>query len=123
MNKLFDIKLQHKPGFTTAPVSQEGRVGELLGSGDGVVKGPTIAGSVHWSIFDIVGEVCETNVTGVITADNGARIQFDTRGFGTVPDKKRPERWNMPAACKFVTDAEEHSWLKKHWPYGWASSI
>ena len=85
----------------------------MLGSGDGVVKGSSIAGTVHWSIFEVVGEVCETNITGVVTADNRARIQFDTRGFGTVPNEKRPERWNMPAARKFVTDAEEYSWLNR----------
>ena len=41
--------LEYKEGKD--PVSNEGKVGEYLGSGEGVVRG-RINGTVHWSLFE-----------------------------------------------------------------------
>jgi Protein of unknown function (DUF3237) len=109
---LFQAALQYLPD--APPVDLGGRPkrsGELLGSGDGVIQGATLQGRVHWSIFEVQGPVCETTMVGVITTDDGATIQWETRGYGVVPDQNQPNQWYMPAVVKFTTASPLYSWL------------
>jgi hypothetical protein len=82
---LFQAALQYLPD--APPVDLGGgpkRSGELLGSGDGIIHGANLRGRVHWSIFEVQGPVCETTMVGVITTDDGATIDWETRGSGHV---------------------------------------
>jgi hypothetical protein len=87
------------------------RSGDLLGSGDRSVQGATLQGRVDWSIFEARGPVCETTIVGVITADDGAQVEFATRGYGVVPDPTQPHLWDMPAVVRFWTESPAHQWL------------
>jgi hypothetical protein len=76
------------------------------------VNGPRLQGRIRWDLYERVGEVrCETNFTGVIEADDGAQIRFDTMGYGMVPDRSNPHRWHMVAAVQFDTTSTKYAWL------------
>lgn len=110
--ELFELKLQYYPDSKPAVSSTKGRIGELLGSGKGTVTGKKINGTARWSIFEIVGNICETNIAGYIQTDDRSRINYETKGFGLVPDKKnKPNDWKMPAVIKFSTKAKKYEWL------------
>lgn len=115
MEKLFDIQLQYKPDMTQV-TSPEGRLGKHLGSGDGTVIGEKLKGGVRWDIYEKGGVVtgekrCQTNITGLIVTDDGSTIQFDSVGFGMVPDSSQPNKWSMAATRNFNTSAETYLWL------------
>ena len=115
MEKLFDVQLQYKPNMTTV-TSAEGRIGKRLGGGNGTINGSKIKGSVRWDIYEKGGVVagenrCQTNITGVMETKNGAQIQFDSTGFGMVPDSSQPNKWSMAAALNFNTSDERYTWL------------
>jgi hypothetical protein len=110
--QLFQAEFHYRPN--TPPVElpqQASRSGDLLGSGDGSVRGAMLQGRVHWSLFEVQGPVCETNLVGVITADDGARVKFETRGYGVVPDPNQPHLWDMPAVVRFWTESPAYHWL------------
>ncbi len=107
---LFEIELHYQEG--KPPVTETGKVGEYLGSGEGTVSGPEVNGAIHWSLFEAQGEqVCESNLVGVITTDEGAEIRFDTMGFFMRPDPSQPHQWVTSAAVSFETQAETYAWL------------
>ena len=109
---LFQAELHARPN--TPPVDLHdaaNRSGELLGSGDGTVWGESLQGRVHWSIYEAQGPVCETNIVGVITTDAGARVEFETRGYGLVPDQSQANKWEMPAVVRFRTKSPAYQWL------------
>ena len=50
--------------------------------------------------------------SGVIETDDGARIQFDARGYGVRgADKSRPHLWCLTAALHFATTDPRYRWL------------
>jgi hypothetical protein len=57
------------------------------------------------------GTICETNIVGIITIDEGAQVAFETRGYGIVPDPTQPHLWAMPAVVKFRTESPTYQWL------------
>ena len=96
LEPLFEIKLEYKE--SAPPVSLEGKVGEYIGSGEGRVEGPQIQGTVHWTLFESVHEVaCQSNLFVIITAEDGAEINFDSMGIFMVPDKEMPHLWATTA--------------------------
>jgi len=110
--QLFDAELHFLP--SAPPVQLHERLntsGDLLGSGDGTVRGSALQGGVHWSIFEVQGPVCETSIVGVITTDDGATVEFATRGYGVVPDPNQPHLWDMPAVVRFWTESPAYQWL------------
>ena len=110
--QLFEADLQFRP--SAPPVQLHGRLntnGDLLGSGDGTVRGSALQGGVHWSIFEVQGPVCETPIVGVITTDDGATVEFATRRYGVVPDPNQPHLWDMPAVVRFWTESPAYQWL------------
>jgi hypothetical protein len=108
------MELQFQQGM--APIaSSEGRAGEHIGSGDGTVTGPKIHGIVHWDLFEEQEEaLCRSNLTGVIETNDGAQIQFDSRGFFIKPDKSNPNKWITSASVHLHTADLRYEWLNTH---------
>src|SRR5260370_25321568 len=72
-HQLFQAEFHYRPNIPPVELhDSSSRSGELLGSGDGIVGGATLQGRVHWSLFEVQGPICETNMVGVITTDNGS---------------------------------------------------
>ena len=110
LKHLFEIRLEYKQ--EKPPVSEAGKVGEYIGSGEGTVDGAEISGSVHWTLFETQSEtICESNLFGIIETEDGAEIKFDTMGFFMRPDKTKPHQWTTSAAVTFVTEDERYTWL------------
>ena len=111
-DRFFQAALHYRPNAVPVELHDHAtRCGELLGSGDGIVRGERLQGRVHWSIFEVQGPICETNIVGVITTDDGAEVAFETRGYGLVPDPTQPSTWDMPAVVKFRTESPAYQWL------------
>jgi hypothetical protein len=70
-----------------------------------------LQGRVHWSIFEVQGPICATTIVGVITTDDGATLEIETRGYGIVPDPDLPHLWDMPAVVRFRTESPAYQWL------------
>lgn len=110
--QLFRAELHHRPSAPPVQPHEHSRgSGELLGSGDGIVRGAALQGQVRWSIFEAEGPICETSIVGVISTDNGATLEFETRGYGVVPDPNQPQVWDMPAVVRFRTESPAYDWL------------
>jgi hypothetical protein len=110
--QLFQAELHYRPSAPPVQLHERSsRSGDLLGSGDGTVWGATLQGRVHWSIFEVQGPICETNIVGVISTDDGATVEIETRGYGLVPDPNLPHLWTMPAVVKFWTERPAYQWL------------
>ncbi len=106
---LFEMNLEYRQD--KAPVSKDSKVGEYIGSGEGVVRG-RINGTVHWSLFEAQSAVfCASNLFGIITTDDGAEIKFDTMGFFRRPDEGS-HIWQNSSGVSFETDDERYQWLK-----------
>ncbi len=111
---LFEVELQFR--WEMAPVtSREARGGEYIGSGEGTVSGPRIHGTVRWDLFEKQEEtLCRSNLTGVIETNDGAQIQFDSRGFFIKPDESNPAKWVTSASVHFITADQRYEWLNTH---------
>lgn len=109
------LSLQYRPDMPPA-ASTEGRSERLLGSGAGRAEGVRLGGDVRRSIFELTDRNrCEVELGGVIQTRDGARIEFDARGFGLVPDPRQPDHWQMNAAVRFNAAADG--------PYRWTNSL
>jgi hypothetical protein len=110
--RTFKAELLYQPSATSVQLRERSsRSGDLLGSGDGTVWGAPFQGRVHWSLFEVQGPICETNIVGVITTEDGATLEFETRGYGVVPDPTQPHLWDMPAVVRFRTESPAYQWL------------
>jgi hypothetical protein len=108
LEPLFDAELQYQPGM--APLADEGE-GVLVGSGDGTIAGPLLAGVLRWTLFERPGElVCSMSPTLRIETSDGAEIRANARGFAT---RERPEarEWRVAATLRFRTDDARYAWL------------
>lgn len=106
---LFNAEMVYRGG--EAITSPEGKVGDYIGSGDGIVNG-RVQGKIRWNLYEDIDEsVCLTNFAGEIETDNGAVIRYDARGHGKVPDPEKPNDWVMVYGVKFDTDSEDYTWL------------
>jgi len=114
LEHLFEVELQFRQGM--APVgSAEGKGGEYIGSGAGTVKGAQIDGTVRWDLFEEQEEtLCRSNLTGVIETNEGAQIQFESRGFFIKPDQSNPNKWITSASVHFDTTDQRYEWLNTH---------
>lgn len=94
LEHLFDAELQYQPGM--APLADEGE-GVLVGSGDGTLAGPSLAGTLRWTLFEQPGElVCAMSPTLRIETSNGAQIRADGRGFAA-RDRAEASEWRAAA--------------------------
>ncbi len=56
--------------------------------------------------------LCRSNLSGVITTDDGAEIHFDSMGFFLRPHLDRePDRWRTSAAVHFTSSDPRYAWL------------
>lgn len=111
LEHLFDAELQYRPEMA-AVVSSEGRIGKLIGSGDGTLEGQRLHGTLRWTLFEKQGnDLCETNLTGAIATNDGAQIRFDAKGYALRADKDHPNKWSLASALHFDTENERYQWL------------
>src|SRR6266571_4388869 len=122
----FDFDLQAVPGKEPF-VSTKNREGAFIVNGTGTVKGETIHGKIKMSFFAIdcayllvqagrdpgPGQhLCKENDGGVIETEDGARIVFDTRGYGLRgADRANPRKWRLAMTAQFSTRDSHYNWL------------
>lgn len=107
LEHIFDADLQFRPEME-AIVSADGRDGELIGSGDGVVRGP-VSGKLRWTLFENAhGDFCDMNPAGLIETDDGAKIPFDAKGY-TI--RVGDGEWKTGLVLKFSPSDERYAWL------------
>ncbi len=111
LEHLFDMELEYRQGMARV-LTDRGKLGEYLGSGEGAVFGSNINGTVLWDLFEEQGEfICGSNMRGIIKTDDGAQITFDSIGYFMRPEIARPTEWVATASVNFKTDAGRYSWL------------
>ncbi len=110
LKHLFDAHLQFRPDMPTI-ASADGRDGEPVGSGDGVVRGQ-VSGKLRWTAFENAhGDFCDVNFpAGLIETDDGARIPFDAKGYSI---RVGDGMWKHGLALKFSPGDERYAWLAK----------
>ncbi len=118
---LMEVELAYREGKSRMS-DGEGKVGHYLGSGDGTVMGPKIQGTVQWDLFENQApEVCDAHLHGIITTEDGARIDFDVLGFFRAPSG--PERvWSLTASVVFGTKEPQYGWRADS-PYRWEGTF
>jgi hypothetical protein len=93
------------------PLTREGE-GELIGSGDGSVAGPAIAGTLVWTLFERPGTLnCGMDPVAVIETEEGARVRLEGRGFARRSDEAS-RIWDVAATLRFESDHERYAWLE-----------
>jgi hypothetical protein len=108
LQRLFDAELQYQPDV--APIVATGE-GELIGSGDGTVRGPNLRGKMHWTLFEQPGKlVCAMNPAVVIETDDGASIRIEGRGYAR-RERRDDRRWRVAATLRFDTPDDRYAWL------------
>ena len=120
---LFTVRLEFTSDSPSdAIVPAEGRDGAHIGSGPGTVTGDRVEGTMSWSLYagdclyprirkgDAVPDdrhLCTLSPGGFIETQDGARIQFDGRGYGL-----RTRDWyRLSATLTFSTNAVHYEWL------------
>ena len=94
--------------------SQEGE-GPRLGGGFGTVNGPMLKGTVRWDFYEVIGETfCTNTIVGYIDTEDGARINYVTRGHALVADSDRdPDSWSMTHSVMFNTEDNRYRWIDR----------
>ncbi len=109
LEHLFDAELVYRSEME--PLTRDGE-GELIGSGDGTVVGPVIAGQLAWTLFERPGKlVCAMNPVAVIETDEGASVRIEARGFAR-RDSEASRRWAVAATLRFESEHERYRWLE-----------
>lgn len=108
MRHLFDAELQYRSEVEPVVASGEG---ELIGSGDGTVRGPNLRGTMRWTLFEQPGElVCAMNPALVIETDDGASIRIEGRGYAR-RESREDRHWRVAATLRFDAPDERYAWL------------
>ncbi len=122
----FDFDLEATPSREPF-VSTKNREGVFIVNAVGTVKGETIRGKIRMSFFAVdcayllvqagrdpgPGQhLCKENDGGVLETEDGARITFDTKGYGLRgADPSFPKRWRLAMAVQFSTTDKRYEWL------------
>lgn len=110
LEPLFGVELQYQPRMQPV-ILTKGRVGQYLGSGDGIIYGSKIQGTVRWDLFEKQGDtLCEVNMTGIIKTQDGASLQFNSLGFFLRPPNGIT-LWRLSASLKLETSDEPYLWI------------
>jgi hypothetical protein len=113
LEHLFEMELQFQQEVTPI-TSPEDRAGKYVGSGNGTVKGSRIHGAVRWYLYEEREEaLCRSSLAGRIETNDGAQIQFDSRGFFIQPDPSNPNKWITSASVRFDTADHRYEWLNR----------
>jgi Protein of unknown function (DUF3237) len=108
LEHLFDAELVYRSEME--PLTEEGE-GELVGSGDGTVAGPALAGELAWTLFERPGKlVCAMNPIAVIKTSDGAQVRIEARGFARRSDEASLS-WDVAATLQFASLHETYRWL------------
>jgi len=108
LEHLFEAELVYRSDME--PITQHGE-GELIGSGDGTVTGPAIAGELAWTLFERPGKlVCAMNPVAVIRTGDGAHVRIEARGFARRSDEAS-RTWTVAATLRFESGDERYRWL------------
>jgi len=124
--QLFVAQLQYNDRVDVK-IPMDGTTGDLIGRGDGVVKGEKINGTITWAyyaencayLWTKEGQepppdmhLCKTNPGGFIKTNDGATIRFDARGYGLRgPEPSRPHVWRLTSALQFHAEDKRYEWL------------
>src|SRR5713101_473882 len=109
LKHLFDAELVYRSEME--PLTEDGE-GELIGSGDGTVAGPAIAGQLAWTLFERPGRlVCAMNPVAVIETDEGERVRIEARGFAR-RENEASRRWAVAATLRFESEHERYRRLE-----------
>jgi len=104
---IFDADLQFRPDMEALD-SADGRDGELIGSGDGEVRGK-LNGKLRWTAFENAhGDFCDVNLPGLIETDDGAKIPFDAKGYSI---RVGDGEWKHGLVLKFSPSDKRYAWL------------
>jgi hypothetical protein len=108
LEHLFDAELTYRAGM--APLAVHGE-GQLIGSGDGTVRGQRVRGHLRWTLFEGPGELaCTMNPALEIRTEDGATIGIQARGYGHRASQTS-ELWRVAATLLFGADRESYAWL------------
>ena len=108
LEHLFDAELQYRPGMP--PLASDGQ-GQLIGSGDGVVRGAKLDGALRWTLFEEPGAlVCAMNPILAIATGDGAELRMEGRGYAR-RDRPDDRLWQVAATLRFETADERYGWL------------
>jgi len=109
LEHLFDAELQYQPGME--PIVARDRAGELVGSGDGTLAGPKLAGTLRWTLYESPGDlVCAMDPIAEIETKDGARIRLEARGYGR-RQSRQDRTWSVAATLRFESEDERYRWL------------
>src|SRR5947208_5954988 len=108
LEHLFDAELVYRSEME--PLTEDGE-GELIGSGDGTVAGPGIAGRLAWTLFERPGKlVCAMNPVAVIVTDEG-RACASRRAVFARREDETSRRWAVAATLRLEGEHERYRWL------------
>ena len=123
---LFDFELHATPD-NKPYISAQGREGSFITNSVGTLTAGKIRGKIRMSFFALdcayllvqagrdpgPGQhLCKENDGGVIETEDGARISFDTKGYGLRgADPSFPRHWRLAMAVQFSTTDKRYSWL------------
>jgi Protein of unknown function (DUF3237) len=108
LEHLFDAELQYREWME--PIASDGE-GRLIGSGDGLIHGERIAGTLRWTLFERPGElVCQMNPTLAITTGDRAEVRVEGRGYAK-RESPTDQLWRVAATLRFESDDESYAWL------------
>jgi hypothetical protein len=114
LEHLFEVELQFRSDMDPV-VPTKGREGELVGSGDGTVRGSALEGTIRWSNFETQGErLCGMYPAGLIETEDGATIRFDARGWALRSDGDGGGSiWDVAGGLRFETEDSRYEWLTR----------
>jgi hypothetical protein len=108
LEHLFDAELRYRPGMP--PIATEGE-GRLIGSGDGVVRGEKVDGTLRWTLFEEPGTlVCSMNPVLAIATGDGGELRVEGRGYAR-RDRPQERLWLVAGSLRFETADERYRWL------------
>ena len=121
----FDFEL-HDPNSESF-ISAKNRDGPFIASATGTITGEEIHGKIKMSFYAAdcayllvqagvdpgPGQhLCKENDGGIIETEDGAKITFDTRGYGLRgADPLNPKKWRLAMAVQFSTKDKRYQWL------------
>ncbi len=114
LEPVFRIELQYTEGADEcAPIGLKD--GVLVGSGNGVIEGPRLRGTLSYSNYEnTTPRLCTMQVPMIVKTDDGAEIRLEARGYAMVPDESQPARWRIAGVLRFETRDERYLWLNAH---------
>ena len=111
LEHLFVLDLKYRGPIELAPIGD--KVGNLVGGGDGALRGPKLKGTVRWSNYETTGndEVCSLQVPGLIQTHDGAEIQFEGRELAM--PLSGTKKWKVAGVMRFKTADSRYAWINE----------